>query len=361
MKTYVYSVRLVCVLACLVMAVDGHGRLWDPPSRSSMWRRGYNTPVNYQDNELFCGGFSHQVSLGYKCGLCGDPYDGVRENEEGGRYATGLVTRTYTQGQRATIQVDITANHKGYFEFKICPTNNPKVRTTQDCLDRYPLQMADGSGTHYKISAESKMFYVDVILPADLTCDFCVLQWRYHAGNNWGQDPDGKQCVGCGYQEEFYGCADIRILPAGSSGAATFKPVYPATQTFKPVYTATQTTPRTSQPQTTKRISSFASAKTSMSSGSSSNGVASQINGEEMSCTGVAGRRDLDTWCQVNCQVGNCPSTHCTCRSQPYVYYGERPAGCRAAGAYAAVPGYDNWCMVNCAADYCPKTICVCT
>ena len=45
------------VLCNVVRMVLGHGRLMEPPSRSSMWRLGYNTPHNYQDNELFCGGF----------------------------------------------------------------------------------------------------------------------------------------------------------------------------------------------------------------------------------------------------------------------------------------------------------------
>ena len=30
-------------------------------------------------------------------------------------------------------------------------------------------------------------------------------------GNSWGSDPDGTSCLGCGYQEEFYGCSDITI------------------------------------------------------------------------------------------------------------------------------------------------------
>ena len=36
--------------------VDAHAKLIEPPMRSSMWRFGYNTPINYNDNELFCGG-----------------------------------------------------------------------------------------------------------------------------------------------------------------------------------------------------------------------------------------------------------------------------------------------------------------
>lgn len=30
----------------------------EPPSRNSMWRFGYPNPVDYNDNELFCGGHS---------------------------------------------------------------------------------------------------------------------------------------------------------------------------------------------------------------------------------------------------------------------------------------------------------------
>lgn len=34
--------------------------------------------------------------------------------------------------------------------------------------------------------------------------------WR--TGNNWGRDSNGTTCLGCGAQEEFYGCADIAIV-----------------------------------------------------------------------------------------------------------------------------------------------------
>ena len=68
-----------------------NARLLAPPSRSSMWRMGYPNPVDYQDNEGFCGGFGVQwgVNKG-ECGICGDRYDArVREHEApGGRYAS---------------------------------------------------------------------------------------------------------------------------------------------------------------------------------------------------------------------------------------------------------------------------------
>ena len=41
---------------------------------------------------------------------------------------------------------------------------------------------------------------------------FTLLQWKYNAGNSWGVDPDsGEGCVGCGPQEQFYGCSDVAI------------------------------------------------------------------------------------------------------------------------------------------------------
>lgn len=35
----------------------------EPPARNSMWRFGYPNPVDYNDNELYCGGYSGQYFL----------------------------------------------------------------------------------------------------------------------------------------------------------------------------------------------------------------------------------------------------------------------------------------------------------
>lgn len=45
----------VLALAVLPFDVNGHGMMFDPPQRSSMWRFGFNTPVNTEDNFLSCG------------------------------------------------------------------------------------------------------------------------------------------------------------------------------------------------------------------------------------------------------------------------------------------------------------------
>ena len=40
------------------------------------FRYGFSTPPNYNDHELYCGGFSRQWRTnGGKCGICGDPWD----------------------------------------------------------------------------------------------------------------------------------------------------------------------------------------------------------------------------------------------------------------------------------------------
>ena len=50
-------------------------------------------------------------------------------------------------------------------------------------------------------------------LPLAVTCDQCILQWSYIGGNNWGTCANGTSGLGCGDQETFRSCADIRILP----------------------------------------------------------------------------------------------------------------------------------------------------
>ena len=126
------------------------------------------------------------------------------------------------------------------------------------------------------VNTDDGWHYIQLQLPDDVTCTQCVLQWKYqtgetektinfntilciqccthvsstvssscikegldfndvelffdifinklarvlailslidHSGNSWGVDPDtGEGCVGCGAQEEFYACSDIKIL-----------------------------------------------------------------------------------------------------------------------------------------------------
>ncbi|KAK3592827.1 hypothetical protein CHS0354_019055 [Potamilus streckersoni] len=194
---------------------SGHGRLLDPPSRSSMWRYGFPNPPNYDDNQVYCGGVQVQWEQnGGKCGVCGDPWQGPRDNEPGGKFANGIIVRKYTPGEVITVVVELTANHKGYMEFRLCPNDDPRKVIQQDCLDRYPLRLTENGKTRFMVPPDVgyQKFNINLALPANVVCRACVFQWKYNAGNSWGTDPKtGQSCVGCGRQEQFYGCADVAI------------------------------------------------------------------------------------------------------------------------------------------------------
>ncbi|XP_076066211.1 uncharacterized protein LOC143039859 [Oratosquilla oratoria] len=209
---------LVAALATLYVLAPGaesHGYIAHPAGRSSAWRYGFDNPINWTDDELNCGGFSTQWTVNDgKCGPCGDPYNEPRprKNEAGGYYGNGILTGNFTRGQTVEIEIMITVQHGGWFEFKVCPTNDPKKLVEQECLDQHVLQLADGSGTKFYAPSSGKgSFFIKVNLPSDLTCSYCVIQWWWKVANSWGQCPDGTGAIGCGPQETFVNCADISI------------------------------------------------------------------------------------------------------------------------------------------------------
>lgn len=292
---------LVAVCVGLLASVQGHGRLWDPPSRASMWRLGFKTPKNYNDNELFCGGMAHHWNeMNGKCGICGDPYDGVREHESGGLYATGTIGKYYREGQIITTDIEMTATHLGWFEFRLCVNNDVNKRATHECLNKHLLQLADGSGTRYRIRNRKGHYYIKLRLPAGVTCDQCVFQWKYHTGNTWGVNMVNK-CKGLGCsdaQEEFYGCSDVAILAKNAKIPVTQSPKRMTIRntTRKPMRHTTRI-PHRSTPGHHQRRS-----------------TASRSHNKLCRAIGVwTGNSIQNKWCQTNCRLGNCPSSMCQC------------------------------------------------
>ncbi len=161
-----------------------------------------------------------------KCGVCGDPINGPRDNEApNGKYFTGIPTYTYKAGSVIDVRVDMMANHLGWFFFKICPVTNNMIEVTQDCLDQHPLEIVEAPttpttpymweipGTYTPSVAPGwnlPSYSFKVQLPPGLTCDRCVLQWDWPCANHNGTS-DGKQGIGYGPQSDFRGCADVRI------------------------------------------------------------------------------------------------------------------------------------------------------
>uniref|UniRef100_A0ABD2XR82 Chitin-binding type-4 domain-containing protein n=1 Tax=Trichogramma kaykai TaxID=54128 RepID=A0ABD2XR82_9HYME len=159
-----------------------------------------------------------------------------RAHELGGKYGKGVIVRRYRTGAVIPVRVELTANHMGYFEFRTCPMTYNNREVNQDCLDRYVLRGENGTARYYP-GEGNRIFEAYYKLPDGLTCAQCVFQWRYVAGNNWGDCGNGQGAVGCGPQEEFRACADIAI---GDEEATL-----PPRPTRPPTKRPTTTTPRT--------------------------------------------------------------------------------------------------------------------
>lgn len=299
----------------LMREVSSHGRLIDPPSRSSMWRFGFNTEKNFNDHELFCGGFTTQWEInGGKCGICGDPWNmpRPRDNEAGGKYGKGIIVREYQPSQVIVASVQITANHKGYFEFKICPINDSKINPDQECFDKYPLYPIGSKDYKYFLTSFTpQTFNVNLQLPKDLSCRQCVFQWTYTAGNNWGICPDGKGKLGCGRQETFRACADVKI-----GNGERYDILSSEEKSVTPVISVPTSRPT---PSTTISVqtSSTQSGTTSKKLDQGPNPDVNDTNDQKgYKCQGVGIWQTLpgiQNWCVENCSRGFCPPSHCTC------------------------------------------------
>ena len=70
-----------------------------------------------------------------------------RPHENGGKYGQGTIVKTYKVDTDIEIGVELTANHQGYFEFRLCPLNQQAGGETDQCFDQHVLQRSDGQGT----------------------------------------------------------------------------------------------------------------------------------------------------------------------------------------------------------------------
>ena len=157
------------------------------------------------------------------------------------------------------MSVDVTANHKGYFIFRLCVNNDPRRPAPESCFNQHVLKMMDGTEKFY-IGSGTGTHSTMLKLPQTVSCSNCVLQWQYVAGNNWGFCSDGTGAVGCGPQEEFRACADISIGSGNSvlttTTSTTRRPVV-VTKPWWP-WLWSWTRKRTDQPR--KSISYFLSS-----------------------------------------------------------------------------------------------------
>ena len=223
-KAFTKAVALVLIfLKTLINDAECSGRLMDPIARSSCWRQFPDEcPVEHNDNMLNCGGIQQQWGKNEgKCSVCGEDWS-LRDKkfELGGDSSSpqGFIVKTYRQGQEIEAKIELSSNRAGWFEFRLCKLRSDDEDATQECLDENLLEDRQGN-TRIRVKKAQKggQIRFRLQLPKELTCDHCVFQWKYHTATNWGRDEEtGVSCVGCGPQEEFYGCSDIKISPSSA-------------------------------------------------------------------------------------------------------------------------------------------------
>ncbi|XP_069120053.1 location of vulva defective 1-like isoform X2 [Argopecten irradians] len=308
--------------------VDGHGYMLDPPGRSSMWRVGFDTVPNYDDNGLNCGN-QHQPAdfKDVQCGLCGDPLDQVpRDNEAGGKYASGIISKSYSMGDIITIKVLLTSNHLGFFEFRLCENNDVTKRITKQCLKHVLVNPVTGS-TRYNISSyTTQHFELSAKLPDHVTCSQCVLQWRYRTGNTFHYTEN--DCDLCGSQEEFYACSDISIINSPSATTES------SAKTTENDATTTTTTPEGDVTNTTTNPDSDVTTTSSTTD--------SDVT------------TDSDTMTITNPAI----TKKSTTTRKPTT---SKPSGGRCVSLSVFVA--DIWCDINCnhSPPFCPFFLCKCS
>jgi hypothetical protein len=96
---------------------------------------------------------------------------------------------TYFDGDVISIETEITAYHKGHFEFKICPLESPLGVASQECLDQHRLTFVEdvlygaGKDTSYPyrvyLAGDYEKFVHRMKLPDGVVGEHVLLQWHW--------------------------------------------------------------------------------------------------------------------------------------------------------------------------------------
>ena len=211
----------------------------------------------------------------WRAGVCGDDKTGKQEHMRDGKfYYDGKIVADYNQGDVIDITINLITHHNGFMELHICDVEKCGGEISEDCfrdghcyqLQRAPNKSCD-SGEDMKCGpidpkypgrwylpcpqipfTETKAHRyggdkMQYLLPADLSCEHCVLHWYWVAANScnpqglreYFEAPDApkwgncrgqggaigglprkqKDCEGDRFAEEYYQCADISIKSTG--------------------------------------------------------------------------------------------------------------------------------------------------
>ncbi|XP_037045250.1 uncharacterized protein LOC119080785 [Bradysia coprophila] len=205
MKTAIALILFVAGLA----TVEPHGFVRTPLSRTSIFREpswGAQQPFWWDDTGVWCGNVQQDQQYS-TCGRCGDA-PGNSHAAQGGRYDKGIVTGTYNAGQIVDVTVEFTANHRGHFEFDLCP----QVTETNTCFQSLNIvgggrEIRNGNRMCSGGDHQNGPVVARVQLPAGVRCTRCTLRWTYRT--SYPPAPDA--CFQPNPTQTFRNCVDIRI------------------------------------------------------------------------------------------------------------------------------------------------------
>jgi len=208
-------ITIAITLLVNIYEIDGHAALYEPPSRNSAFRFGFNTPSDYNDMSHNCGSYlATPPKSGEKyCSVCGD----AASECPSGTYCKKVIVRNYKAGQSVDVTINFAGNHGGVIQFRVCPVTNDNQEVTWDCLEKYPLaiQEAGGKTIWQEPWSDSDKHDGDVklhvTLPSGLKCSRCVFQWHWTGANYYGTCANGTTGMGCGPQQTYIACADVSI------------------------------------------------------------------------------------------------------------------------------------------------------
>ena len=160
------------------------------------------------------------------------------------------------------------------------------------------------------------------------------------AANSWGKEPSGRTCIGCGPQEEFYGCADVTIHPPGGAPSgqvfskrtevkgpsdSAVNQVLKRTAPEESDYSAEDDVPSIQQddwsgpwavasaPWYGDRPGAEQGRPPEPKSMAALKDMKAVLVGKCHATGAWRGQAAMDDWCEVNCDQGHCPETHCAC------------------------------------------------
>jgi chitinase len=244
-------------------------------SEDGVWWQSPSDPTRYPQKES-CPHCLNQYSAP---GYCGLTQDGSKEytvpkDSRGAPIESPPLQATLTAGETTTISFALTAHHKGHVELGVCCDAQP----SQACFDSHPLtfqgdllygapvdaahpgrgyiapramgnpNIGDGESPGGMGTGEygnAMDFQMRFRLPADVSGERCLIQWRYITGNScempgydgvawpsqsWRNAGVGTCSLplsadGSGAPERFWNCADVKVLPSGSGPAPGPNPV----------------------------------------------------------------------------------------------------------------------------------------